>query len=306
MRRGSAGHCASMGTVTASPSPHLPTDRRHRRVGHAGRRRQGQGPEGGGRGRHRLRRRRARLPDARSTSSRRPSPPAGTRRTTATRPAGGLPELREAIAVKTKRDSGLRLRGRPGAGHQRRQARRLQHVRRAARPRRRGHRARRRTGRRTPRRSPSPGACRSWSPTDEASRLPGHRRPARGRPAPPRTKVLLFVSPGQPDRRRLPARARSRPSAGGRSSTASGSSPTRSTSTSSTATNEFTSMPVARARAGRHLRRPERRGQDLRHDRLAGRLDDRPEGRHRRRRPTSSPTPRRTWPTSRSAPRWPP
>ena len=42
-----------------------------------------------------------------STSSRPPSPPAATRRTTATRRPAGLPELREAIAVKTKRDSGF-------------------------------------------------------------------------------------------------------------------------------------------------------------------------------------------------------
>ena len=43
--------------------PGLRTDRRHRRVRHAGRRRQGQGPQGGRRTGHRLRRRRARLPD---------------------------------------------------------------------------------------------------------------------------------------------------------------------------------------------------------------------------------------------------
>ena len=35
------------------------------------------------------------------------------RPTTTTRPTGGLPELREAIAAKTERDSGLRGRGRP-------------------------------------------------------------------------------------------------------------------------------------------------------------------------------------------------
>ena len=128
-RRGSSsGVGGSQVTVPAwHREPHLqpasPTDRRHRRVGHPGRRRQGQGAEGGGRGRHRLRRRRARLPDARRTSSRPRSPPAATRRTTATRPAAGLPELREAIAVKTKRDSRLRLSRPPGAGHQRRQAR---------------------------------------------------------------------------------------------------------------------------------------------------------------------------------------
>ena len=59
----------------------------------------------------------------------------------------------------------------------------------------------------------------------------------------------------------------------------------------------------ARARARRHLHHRQRRGQDVRHDRLARRLDDRAEGRHRRRRPTSSPTPPRTSPTCPSAPR---
>ena len=58
---------------------HLRTGRRHRRIGHAGRRRQGEGAQGGRRAGHRLRRRRARLPDARPTSSRRPSRPAATR-----------------------------------------------------------------------------------------------------------------------------------------------------------------------------------------------------------------------------------
>ena len=56
-------------------------------------------------------------------------------------PVAGLPELREAIAVKTKRDSGYDCTRRPGARHQRRQAGRLQHLRRPARPGRRGHRA---------------------------------------------------------------------------------------------------------------------------------------------------------------------
>ena len=72
-------------------SPHLQAHRFHRRVRHAGRRRQGQGPQGRGGERHRLRGRRAGLPDARSTSSRRPWRPAGTRRTTATRPPAACP-----------------------------------------------------------------------------------------------------------------------------------------------------------------------------------------------------------------------
>ena len=86
--------------------------------------------------------------------------------------------------------------------------------------------------------------------------------------------VLLAV---QPDRRGLPAPSRSRRSAAGRSSTASGWSPTRSTSTCVyDGAAGGPSMPVRGARAGRPLRRGQRRRQDLRDDRLAGRLDDRP------------------------------
>ncbi len=44
-----------------------------------------------------------------TTSWRPPSRPAPTRRTTATAPAGGLPELKEAIAAKTRRDSGYEV-----------------------------------------------------------------------------------------------------------------------------------------------------------------------------------------------------
>ena len=59
-----------------------------------------------GRGRRRLRRRRARLPDARAHrrgGGRRLPRPKNHRYS----PAGGLPDLKEAIAVKTKRDSGF-------------------------------------------------------------------------------------------------------------------------------------------------------------------------------------------------------
>ena len=50
-------------------------------------------------------------------------------------PAGGLPELREAIAAKTKRDSGLRLRSGKRVGDERWQACRLHGLRHALRPR---------------------------------------------------------------------------------------------------------------------------------------------------------------------------
>ena len=115
------------------------TRRRHHRVGDPRGRRQGQGAEGGGRGRHRLRRRRARLPDARAHRRGR------RRRRAATRANHQLHARRRACPScaprsrhKTKRDSGVDVRGRAGARHQRRQARRLQHVPGAARPRRRG------------------------------------------------------------------------------------------------------------------------------------------------------------------------
>ena len=71
--------------------------------------------------------------------------------------------------------------------------------------------------------------------TDEAHRLPGHRRAAGGGPhrAHQGAAVRLAV---QPDRRGLLRPSRSRRSAAGPSSTACGWSPTRSTSTWSTAT----------------------------------------------------------------------
>ncbi len=149
-------------------------------------------------------------------------------------PAGGLPELKEAIAAKTLRDSGLRGLGGAGARHQRRQAGPLQRVRHPARPGRRGHPARallddlpgvdpagrRRPGRGDDRRD---------------LRLPGHRRAARGRPHRPHQGARVRVAV-QPDRRGLLPRRGQGHRRVGRSSTASGSSPTRSTSTSSTAT----------------------------------------------------------------------
>ena len=67
-------------------------------------------------------------------------------------PAAGLPELRAAIAAKTARDSGYEVEAEPGRRHQRRQARGLQHVPDAARPRRRGASSPRPTGPRIPRR----------------------------------------------------------------------------------------------------------------------------------------------------------
>jgi dipeptidyl aminopeptidase/acylaminoacyl peptidase len=125
-----------------------------------------------------------------------------------------------------------------------------------------------------PRGDPLAGGVPSSVPTDETTgylvtveQLEAARTP--------RTKVLLFVSPSNPTGAVYPREPRSRPSAAGRSSTASGWSPTRSTSTWSTATRVLLDAG-RRARAGRPLRRRQRRRQDLRDDRLAGRLDDRP------------------------------
>ena len=89
---------------------------------------------------------------------------------------------------------------------------------------------RRRTGRPTPSRSAWPAACPVVLPDRRGDRLPGHGRPARGGGHRPHQGAAVRVAV-QPDRRRLPAAPRSRPSAGGPPSTASGSSPTRSTST---------------------------------------------------------------------------
>ena len=165
-------------------------------------------------------------------------------------PAGGLPELQGGHRGQDAARLGLRGRSRPGARHQRRQARGLQHLRRAARPGRRGAAAGARTGPPTPSRSRLAGGVPVVLPTDEIDRVPGHRRPARGGPHRPRPRRWCSCR-----RRTRPARStratRSRPSASGPSSTASGSSPTRSTSTSTYGDHEFTSMPTRRARAGR-------------------------------------------------------
>ena len=147
-------------------------------------------------------------------------------------PAGGLPELKQAIADKTRRDSGLEVAAGPGRGHQRRQAGDLRGVRDDARPGRRGDRARRRTGRRTPRRSSSPAASRSrCSPTrPRSTRSPSSssRRPA---PSAPRC-CCSSRRPTRPARSTPPTR--SGRSASGSRTTSSGCSPTRSTSTWST------------------------------------------------------------------------
>ena len=118
------------------------------------------------------------------------------------------------------------------------------------------------------------------------------------------TTVLRVRVAVEPDRLGVHPRARRRRSASGPSSTASGSSRTRSTRTSSTTRR---ARRVDR-RGGAGCRCPDdprqRRREDLRDDRLAPGLDGRPEGRDQGRRQPAV-APRSNVKTSRSAPRWP-
>ena len=284
--------------------PSLSSHRVHRRVGHAGRRRQGQGAEGGRRERHRIRRRRARLPDARAHrrgGGRRLPRPANHRYTPDGRAAGAA---RRRSPTRPPR-LGLR-RSRPGqvARHQRRQARGLQHLPGAAATRATRCSCPRRTGPPTPRRSRSRGGVPVVLPTDEADgfRVTVDQLEA-ARTAAHQGRCCSCRRRTRPARSTRPRR--SRRSAGGRSSTASGSSPTRSTSTSPTATTSSRSMPALVPELADTLRGAQRRGQDLRDDRLAGRLDDRPDRRHHggHQPPVALDVERRR--TSRSGPRSP-
>ena len=196
----------------------------------------------------------------------------------------------------------VRRRGRPGAGHQRRQAGHLRGVRRDARPRRRGARAgavlddvprgdpagRRHTGAGAGRRDPG---------------LQGHRRAARGGPHATHQGAAVRLAV-QPDGRRLHGRRDPGDRALGR-----GQRPVGADRRDLRAPGLRRRRDRVAARAvplpGRQLRGRQRGRQDLRDDRLAGRLDDRPEGPGRGRRPTCSRTPPPTSPTSPSGPRWP-
>ena len=182
----------------------LPPRRRHRRVGHPGRRRQGQGA--------------ARPPASRSSGSAPASPTSRRPTTSSRRPWSACrdpqnhrytPGRRPARAEGGHRGQdaarlGLRGAAGPGARHQRRQARRLQHLRSAART------------RATRCCCPAP----YWTTYPEPIALAGgvsvvaaHRR---GRPGfrvtveqleaarTPRTKALRVRVAVEPDRRRLP------------------------------------------------------------------------------------------------------
>ena len=262
---------ANDGAMTATPAqptrarrepPRLATHRRHRRVRHAQGRREGQGAQGRGPAGRSASAPASPTSRPRRTSSRPRSRPAATRANHRYTPAGGLPELKQAIAEKTRRDSGLRGRARPGPGHQRRQAGHLRGVRDDARPGRRGDRAgavlddlprghparRRRAGRRSsptrPRTTRSPSSssrpraptaprccCSSPPPTRPARstprRDPGDRPLGRGaRPVGAHRRDLR--APGLRRRRdRLDARARAPTSPTAASSSTGSRRPTR-------------------------------------------------------------------------------
>ena len=206
LRRDASRHACEDGRhgphlgATARLAPH----RRDRRVGDAGRRREGQGAAGRGRGRHRLRRGRARLPDAGAHRRR------GGRRL----PRPGEPPLhadggpaRAACGDRGQDRARLRLRV---LGERRCSSRTAASRRCTTRSRCSSTPAtrcccRRRTGRRTPRRSRSPRACPSRCPrprpTGSASSI-DQLDAARTE----QTKALLFVLAEQPDGRGVPAR----------------------------------------------------------------------------------------------------
>ncbi len=116
-----------------------------------------------------------------------------------------------------------------------------------------------------------------------------------------RTKVLLFVSPSNPTGAVYSARGDGRDRRAGARAGVVGAH-RRDLRAPRLRRRRAALDPRRRARSRRPLRGGQRRRQDLRHDGLACRLDDRPAGRGRRGRPTSSRTRPRTSATSPSAP----
>ena len=216
--------------------PDLAPGRRHHRVGHARGRRQGEGAAGR-RGATSsasapaspTSRRRAHIVEAAVAACRDPrnhhyTPDAGPARAAGRDRGQDRPRLRATSSTPQQ-----------VARHQRRQARGLQHVPGAARPRRRGARCPRRTGRPTPRRSRSPTACPSCCPPPRGD---GFRVTVEQLEAArtPRTKALLFVSPSNPTGAVYPPAEVEAIGRWARRARHLGRSPTRSTSTSPTAT----------------------------------------------------------------------
>ncbi len=120
-----------------------------------------------------------------------------------------------------------------------------------------------------------------------------------------RTKALVFVSPSNPTGRRVPAgRGRGHRPLGGRARHL-GHHRRDLRAPHLRRRTEFCSMPAARARAGRPLRGAQRRGQDLRHDRLARRVDDRSARRHQGRHQPAVPRHLERGQRQPARPRWP-
>ena len=218
-------------------------------------------------------------------------------------PAGGLPELKQAIADKTLRDSGYARVPGPDRGDQRRQAGHLRGLRHHARPGRRGDRPRAVLDD-VPRGDPA----RRWRRGPRAGRrdpgLQGHRRAARGRAHRPHQGAALRLAV-QPDRSRLHRRRDPGDRSLGRGAPAVGAH-RRDLRAPRLRRRRDRVAAGAVPRARRLLRGRERRGEDLRDDRLAGRLADRTRRTSRPQRPTCSPTRPPTSPTSPSGPRSPP
>ena len=187
-------------------------------------------------------------------------------------PAGGLPELKEAIAVKTRRDSGSTSRrarcSSPTAASTPSTTPSPRSSTRATRC-----SCRRPTGPPTPSRSRWPAACSVVLPTDETT---GFRVTVEQLDAAvtDRTKALLFVSPSNPTGAVYPP---AEVEAIGRWAVERGHLGDHRRDLRAPhlrrAPLQLDAHP--RARAARPLRRAQRRGQDLRHDGLARRVDDR-------------------------------
>ncbi len=274
----------------------------HRRVRHARRRREGEGAQGRRAAGHRLRCRRARLPDPRLHRRR------GRRGLPRTRPTTATP--RPAACRSSRRRSPRRPCATPATTSSR--ARCWSPT---AASRRSTRRSRRCSTRATRCSLPAP----YWTTYPESIRLAGgvpvevladetqdymvtveQLEAART----DRTKVLLFCSPSNPtgavyDRAEVEAIGRWALEHG-----------------LWVVTDEIYEHLMydgaggavdagGRARAGRHLRRRQRGGQDLRDDRLAGRLADRPEGRRQGRDQPAVARDLQRRPTWRSAPRSP-
>ena len=305
---GTSGTYAIIAPVTTTKSadrapPDLSPGRRGGALGDPCRRCEGQGAAGGRGARHRLRRGRAGLPDA---GAHRRGRRLACRDTANHRytPTGGTPGAPRGHRGQDPARLGLRGGGQPGAGHQRRQAGRRQRFRRAVRP-----------GRRSPGARPVlddlPRGHRAW-PAGRRSSSPPTRPPGsapRSRTSSaawtPRTKALLFVSPSNPTGAVYPRRRDRGHRPAGRVEGDLGAD-RRDLRAPRLRRGRAPLHARPRARAGRPLPGGQRGGQDLRHDRAGGWGGSSGRPTPSAPRPTSRATRPPTWPTCRSAPRWPP